>query len=895
MKHIAAWTFSLLAASPAFAGEGLLRSPSRSFHTGDQVLGEAYRPNGQALADLDGDGDLDVALAHVGNFIEPRFSVHMNLGDGTFADPVTYRTAGETMDVVAADLDGDADVDLAFAQSDFGISGFWVLVFLNDGTGAFGPERKFLTGVGPTGIAALDADGDGDVDLATANNRFGEEDLTVLYNDGAANFFGRADFSIAGKRPYKVAAGDLDGDGFPELVVSVVGNVPAVSIFFNDGSGGFGDLTQYSATNLSNGSVPGIHVADVDADGDLDVLHSTHLLRNNGDGTLAAPTPHPFTTFYGGAHEFDVADVTGDGQPDILATFYSSDFGYVVVPNDGSGGFAAFETHSTGEMARAIEAGDGDGDGDADVFIVNAGSNTFTVHENEGGSLSMPPLVAVGAFCKEADAADLDLDGDVDVVTANSTVFQLMNEGDGTFATTSFSPLLSVLDKPTLRDLTGDGYPDLLMIKNLTLGGPPYDLYTAINDGTGHFGPVTSWPLGSAGTGDVDTLDMDEDGDLDVVLTEYLGSPGQGSQKLYLLENKGDGTFFPPVTVNSSTIVKGERIEIGDFDGDGHTDILTGHGGHVTTWLGDGSGGFSAPILSSTGQGGTKYLATADFDGDGNLDVAGSSFGFTFEGANLVILLGYGDGTFRPPVVYNGMFSLQYSGVGGLDVLDADGDGDPDLVGGCYGAQDVALFLNNGDGTFQAQQRYGVDGSVTFVRVADFDGDGRDDVTVNTGLSFPIAGAMSFLFGAEPAPGPVSYCTAGVTASGCQALISATGSPSLSAATGFDVAVAGVEGAKDGILFFGTGGRQANPWGNGTSFQCVVPPVRRTGLQVGVGTSGLCDGSFVLDFNAWMAAQPTKAPAASETVQMQCWFRDPLNTSNQTTSLSEALEFVVAP
>jgi len=107
--------------------------------------------------------------------------------------------------------------------------------------------------------------------------------------------------------------------------------------------------------------------------------------------------------------------------------------------------------------------------------------------------------------------------------------------------------------------------------------------------------------------------------------------------------------------------------------------------------------------------------------------------------------------------------------------------------------------------------------------------------------------------------------------------------------------VSAIEGDKDGILFFGTAGRQAKPWGGGTSYQCVVPPVRRTGLQTGTGTAGLCDGSYALDFNAWMTSHPAKAPAANATVQMQCWFRDPQNTSNQTTSLSDALEFRVAP
>ena len=140
-----------------------------------------------------------------------------------------------------------------------------------------------------------------------------------------------------------------------------------------------------------------------------------------------------------------------------------------------------------------------------------------------------------------------------------------------------------------------------------------------------------------------------------------------------------------------------------------------------------------------------------------------------------------------------------------------------------------------------------------------------------------------------------TYCTPGTTASGCNAQISAAGAASLSAPDGFDVSVSAVEGAKDGLLFFSTNGQQAAPWGNGTSFQCVVPPVVRTGFQSGTGTAGACNGSFQLDFNTWMAAHPTQSPAAGEQVSMQCWFRDPLNTSNQSTSLSDALTFAVCP
>ena len=141
----------------------------------------------------------------------------------------------------------------------------------------------------------------------------------------------------------------------------------------------------------------------------------------------------------------------------------------------------------------------------------------------------------------------------------------------------------------------------------------------------------------------------------------------------------------------------------------------------------------------------------------------------------------------------------------------------------------------------------------------------------------------------------VNYCTAGTSASGCQATLSSSGTPSATAATGFDLDATGVEGAKDGLYFFAANGRQANSWGNGTSFQCVTPPVFRAGLLIGSGTPGACDGAFSQDLNARWTAKPNQNPGAGAVVQAQLWYRDPMNTSNQTTSLSDALEFTVCP
>jgi hypothetical protein len=184
-------------------------------------------------------------------------------------------------------------------------------------------------------------------------------------------------------------------------------------------------------------------------------------------------------------------------------------------------------------------------------------------------------------------------------------------------------------------------------------------------------------------------------------------------------------------------------------------------------------------------------------------------------------------------------------------------------------------------------------------------GQGWRDVTTAKVSGFPlcplfVAGNWVARICADAgAPvGPVDYCTAGTSASGCQATLGSSGSASATAPSGFTIAAVGVEGQKDGLFFFAQNGRQANPWGNGTSFQCVVPPVFRGGLLAGNGTPGACDGTFGQDLNArWCPTcpKPAQAPTPGVRLQLQLWYRDPASTSNQSTSLSNAREVDVLP
>jgi hypothetical protein len=142
--------------------------------------------------------------------------------------------------------------------------------------------------------------------------------------------------------------------------------------------------------------------------------------------------------------------------------------------------------------------------------------------------------------------------------------------------------------------------------------------------------------------------------------------------------------------------------------------------------------------------------------------------------------------------------------------------------------------------------------------------------------------------------GPISYCTAGTTSHGCLPSISGIGSPVAGANSGFTIAVANVEGQKQGLIFYGISGRAAVAWGTGSSFLCVKTPTQRTTVQNSGGTALACNGSLSLDFLAFIAAHPSAlgAPfAPGDVVNAQGWFRDP--PAPKTTNLSNGLEFTM--
>jgi hypothetical protein len=148
-------------------------------------------------------------------------------------------------------------------------------------------------------------------------------------------------------------------------------------------------------------------------------------------------------------------------------------------------------------------------------------------------------------------------------------------------------------------------------------------------------------------------------------------------------------------------------------------------------------------------------------------------------------------------------------------------------------------------------------------------------------------------------PPPTAYCTAGTSSNGCVPSISANANPSVSLASACNIAVSALEGQKTAIIFYGINqtGFTPHAWATGSnSFLCVKSPIQRTGVLNSGGTTAVCNGSILFDWNAYQSAHPSALGnpfSAGQKVYAQCWYRDP--PAPKTTNLSNGLEMTCVP
>jgi len=277
---------------------------------GKALVSPAIAARAAAFGDLDGDGKLDLVLTADG-----VVAVSLGKGDGTFAAPVSSTVNGSYDAVIVVDLDGDGKLDVVATES-LSLNPGLVIVLLNDGTGKLYPEVDTETGVGPVALAAADLNGDGYVDVMTANQEENTVGILRGFDSGGLSMVSPL---TVGKLPSALAAADLDGNGKPDLVVVHSGDA-TLRVLLGAGGNFLMPAMNYPAGSGANA----IAVADVNRDAKPDVVvtastdHTVTLFLGQGDGTLAqSGLPHDVG---GSPYAVAVGDLNGDGLPDIVVS-----------------------------------------------------------------------------------------------------------------------------------------------------------------------------------------------------------------------------------------------------------------------------------------------------------------------------------------------------------------------------------------------------------------------------------------------------------------------------------------------------------------------------------------------------------------------------------------------
>ena len=663
-----------------------------------------------AIADANGDGLADLVFG--GRTNGPQ--VWLATADGRLeVRPSAFPPLSDTtLGIALADFDGDGDLDMAFANRALICLGPTCVgaadrLLWNDGSGSFtsaGGTFPFDDSALSSSVAAGDVDGDGDVDLVFGRTAhvyrvFPTSPSTVVgganelwLNDGLGNFTTSAGLPADEFYSGTVVLMDLDGDGDLDLYVANAGaGAPAAGpdqIYFNDGTGTFVESATALLVDTENEEV--VLAVDIDGDGDVDLVKlltdlRVRLLRNTG-GVFAYSAGLPAVLGVG----IDGGDLDADGDIDLTIRV-----GNQLQPllNNGAGFFALAPALDREVLGGAVLF-DLDADGDLDVVSTADGLRDHSTLLNDGtGALTLIGSDLPNGVFNQLDGAvvDIDADGDLDLVAASTGSGQnsvYRNEGDGSFVTVSagdFTVDSAETHGLAVGDLDGDGDQDVLCasLSAPTGGSGMSQLY--LNDGSGVLMRATTPRLFAAS---VALGDLDGDGDLDA----YFGV--LGADRVFM--NSGAGVFTARSTIGSDSTLD---VALVDLDGDGDLDAATAGwvGGLNHVYLNDGTGVFTeTPGSLPADRENTQSVAAADVDNDGDVDLV-----FANDGEANRLYLNNGSGIFSDA---SNQLPGDLSRTLGVVAVDIENDGDLDLLeASFFGATPSRLLLNDGAGMFTVQ------------------------------------------------------------------------------------------------------------------------------------------------------------------------------------------------
>jgi hypothetical protein len=586
----------------------------------------------------------------------------------------------DTKMILIEDLDGDGNLDLATANP--GADGT-VSVFLGNGDGTYQSALVTAVGNAPGALAAGDLNGDSDQDLVIPLN--GSNEVRVLLGNGDGTFAAQTPFA-AGADPSWAAVGLFNSDAMPDLVVTNRSSHD-VSIYMGNGDGTFGTEARVSVGDSPVQVVTG----QFNGDGFVDLAvanrgaDNVSILLGNGNGTFGTPS-----AVVVGRWPISLAAGNVDGNADLdLVVALQLDDQVAVLANDGNGSFSVGAKPPVGRNPVQLSVGDLNGDTHLDIGTANLDSNDLSILLGNGdGTFQPESRLPVGLDPNRIAMGDLDKDHNLDLAVRyyGGVLVLFFGHGDGTFVE-NVRQASSGSWSVAAGDIDGDGHQDV------ATAGSSYDIGVLFGNGDGTFGPA-SFSTSLPDLVDQVTLgDFTGDDLLDLAVLKRYHDPGG----VWLLPNLGGGAFgsatFHPAGYSSNWAGAG----LGDFNTDGRLDLAVPDCmDAVAILIGKGDGTFEPEYRYAGGSCPTR-VAVGDFNEDGRQDLVVTNHGYRpWPIVDYSIFLGRGDGTFEPEMFYETITTHS----NGVAVADLNGDGHQDIVTGSENWMIVAIHHGYGDGTF---------------------------------------------------------------------------------------------------------------------------------------------------------------------------------------------------
>ncbi|RXF67746.1 FG-GAP-like repeat-containing protein [Arcticibacter tournemirensis] len=724
------------------SSRGIVNSSSLS--TGLELASGDY-PSSVVLQDMDGDGKLDIVVGYkkAGNIsIYKNRSIKGSITSDSFDSRVDINTGGFIVPVIATgDVDGDGRPDI------IGLQGGNLVIFVNEINNSISPASftrrvsfKLDTSIGEnSSIAVADLDADGRLDITVAPGDYSSSVL-VFHNVGS-NVGMMTDKDLVmtryttGKNAYSVVTADLNEDGRSEILVAdQLDNT--VSVLLNQTNGAEITSSSFSTRlKLAVGVKPTVVcVADIDGDGLPDIMasnnssHTVSVIKNNSSSGLLTQDSFSAksdfaTTEYGTS--LKSADMDGDGRTDIVWASYMASI--IILRNNPSNPpvITSF-IPKLGPVGTAITVEGSNFNtvasknivwfGATRGNVVSASSNKITIKVPPGASFE--PFSVLNTETGRAGVSSSPF------ITTFSSARDICNDDFETSDYSKYGGDATIGHE--VKDMDSDGKPDLVMYER---GGKDIVIFTNVTDPETRLGDTFDGermviPIGT-NISDLKITDVDGDGSLDIIVLKNA----EKTLSIYRnISSSGDFKFDVPKTYPTGG--RGSLLVVADFNGDGKPDILSGAGDDYSdrSFKNTSTAGLiSFAVNTDVNYGGnwTNSIA-ADIDQDGKPDLVRADYPSARIYRNVSA-----DGViaFAKPV------DLKVE-IDRLQAADIDQDGKTDMI--MAGSHVISVLRNTATKgvidaqSFAAPKDFAIGGYCSAISVSDLNGDGKPDIIAAT-------------------------------------------------------------------------------------------------------------------------------------------------------------------